>query len=120
MKRYEACVFLTSVASDEMISKTVSDVFYKARDIVVCEKNKILDVLATDEHRRQFRNILDNYLLAMTHDEFIADDIKDKAHELWQDLQCEYHSQDGFYEKCDEMYLPTRCRDCPNYKGREK
>ena len=43
MKRNEACVFLTKIAQDELISDDYSRMLFKARDIVICEDNRILE-----------------------------------------------------------------------------
>jgi len=119
MKRNEACRLLTTLANSEFIDKAIGKEILKARDIVVCEPNKILDVMATEEQRRKYLRILEIYI-----NKIIGTLLLDKEieKELIEISAC-IHEGDEFYsfqDPCEEVYLPTRCKNCPNYKGCEK
>lgn len=113
MKKNEACEFLTKIASSELIDDALSKEIYKARDIVVCKEHTVLDVLASDETRRIYRQELVDLLFDMTTCRYLSLDTKKKARELFDDLRPE----SSYSEKCTKMYLPTRCKNCPNYCG---
>lgn len=117
MKRNEACAFLTKLAQDELISEDASRTLLKARDIVVCENNKILDVLASPETRELYRNELVRFLFSFSECTLMSIELRRQARLLWILLQD--NSESEYYEKCEIMYLPTRCQNCPNFKGFE-
>lgn len=115
MERQEACLLLTKIASSELIDKTIGKEILKARDIVVCEQNKILDVLATEATRKKYLRILEIYIDRIINTLLIDKDTEKKLIEI---MAC-IHEGDDFYEfkdPCTEIYLPTRCKDCPNYR----
>ena len=115
MKRNEACAFLTKLAQDELISEDASSMLFKARDVVVCEENKILDVLADDRVRSLYKSELIRFLFAFAECTFMSVNMRKQARELWTDLQDNSNSR--YYSKCEVMYLPTRCKNCPNFRG---
>ena len=110
MKRNEACRLLTNFATCEFIDRGISREILKARDIVVCQPNKILEVLATDETRKRFLRILEIYIQRITSTYLLDGDIEKGLLEVNSCLH------DGFENECDG-YLPMRCRSCPKYKG---
>ena len=115
MKRNEACRLLTSLATNEFIDKAIGKEILKARDIVVCEPNKILDVMATDEERRKYLRILEIYINKITGTLLLDKDVEKKLIEISACI----HQGDEFYqfeEQCNG-YLPFRCNNCPLYKG---
>ena len=118
MKRNEACVFITKLAQDELTSEDASKMLFKSRDIVVCENNKLLDVLADTKSREIYKNELIRFLFSLAECSFISFEIRKQARELWILLQD--NSESEYYEKCETMYLPTRCQNCPNFKGFER
>lgn len=118
MKRNEACAFLTKIAQDELISEDASRMLLKARDIVVCEDNKILDVLACPETRSIYKDELIRFLFSFSDCTFMSIEMRKQARELWEDLQNNLNVE--YYEKCKTMYLPTRCQNCPNFNGFEE
>ena len=118
MKRNEACAFLTKIAQDELISDDYSRMLFKARDIVICEDNKILDVLACPETRELYKNELIRFLFSLAECSFISVDIRKQARQLWMDVQD--NSREEYYKKCEMMFLPTRCQNCPNFNGFEE
>lgn len=111
MKRNEACALLTKIASSEMIDNIVSKELLKARDIVVCEPHKVLDVLATDEARYTYSGFLHEYLCRLFNTNLLSHEIGGGI------LKLDTCLSSGFEDGCDEMYLPTRCKTCPNFKG---
>ena len=117
MKRNEACAFLTKLAQDELISEDASRMLFKARDVVVCEDNKILDVLADDRARSLYKSELIRFLFAFAECTFMFVELRKQARELWTLLQD--NSNEEYYEKCEMMFLPTRCKNCHNFKGFE-
>ena len=120
MKRNEACAFLTRIASDELFDFTLSKYVFKARDIVICENNRILDALSDSKTRDANKAELINLLQRIEETEFIDYEIRKKAMELWTDL-CS-HPNDGnadYYKKCEVMFTHERCKNCPNFIGFE-
>ena len=115
MKRNEECAFLTKLAQDELSSEDASKMLFKARDVVICEDNKILDVLADDRARSLYENELIRFLFAFSECTFISVELRKQARELWTLFQG--NSNEENHEKCETMYLPTRCQNCPNFKG---
>ena len=113
MYRNEACELITRIAQNELIDMSLSKELLKARDVVICEHNKILDVLATEEEYEALRERLIEYVNFMSNIEFIDIAIKQKLSLLDVEL-CTYGG--NFNDKCENMYLPTRCANCPNYK----
>ncbi len=114
MRRNEACALITRIAQNELIDKEVSKSLLKARDIVICEYNGILDVLATGETRKAYKSQLSNIIRSLDESYLVSDDIRKPLNQLWLDLHANPESNITFYEKCEEMFLPTRCKDCPN------
>lgn len=123
MRRNEACAYLTMLASDELIHEAISKDILKARDVVVCENNTILDVLADDDIRRYMKAELLKYLGHVIDTPIFSDSVRGKAEELKYILKNKPdYSQESFeyYCKCDHMFIPTRCKKCPNYIGNEE
>ena len=115
MKRNEACVLLTNIASCEFIDKQIGREILKARDLVICEPNKILDVMATEETRKKYLRILEIYLHKITGTLLLDMDFEKKLIEISACI----HEGDDFYQFEDgcDGYLPFRCNNCPLYKG---
>ena len=111
MRRNEACSILTKIASDELIDKFFSREILKARDIVVCEPHKVLDVLATDEQRQTMKMQLLEDIRFMIDNSMIDASIRKPLYDLRVALS--NHFQDG----CEKAYLKDRCQNCPNFKG---
>ena len=116
MYRNDACALLSMIASDELIDYTVSREIIKARDIVVCDHHKVLDVLASDEARSIYRKELRHILYDLSESKYIQMETRKKARALWADLMANPESDIEFYEKCKEPFIKTRCKDCPNLK----
>ncbi len=110
MKCNEACKLLTMLASDEIITNVVSDVFLKARDILVCKDNGILDVLADDKQREVCSRELEASIKCMRYSPVFSDKVVCGLANLQMALTA------GFEEECDG-FLPMRCKSCPRYKG---
>jgi len=115
MKRNEACAFLTKIAQDELISDDYSRMLFKARDIVICEDNRILDVLASPETKMLYRQEVESFLYNFSNSSLLSIEMRKQAQELLNDLTERVNSG-----KCEMMYLPTRCKDCPNFNGFEE
>ena len=118
MRRNEACELLSRIAQNELVDKELSKFLLKARDVVICDHNKILDVSVSSSAKEDVKKGLKHFLFETSEnvkliDHSIARDLR----LLWIDLQTNPESQIPYYEKCDEMYLPTRCKNCPNYNG---
>lgn len=113
MKRNEACALLTKIALNELIDEQVSKDLLKARDIVVCEPNKVLDVLSTLHTKCLSKEYLLDYISDMLNDNIFSQSIQ---RDLYY-LQKEINGESKFEGKCTEMYLETRCKNCPNYAG---
>ena len=109
MTRNEACSFLTTIASDELIQSGLSIAIFKARDIVVCSPNKILDVLATEKDFEQNRCFLREIAEMIIESYFFSDIIRENA------TQLRFSLDEMKFEDCDKMHLPTRCKNCPCY-----
>ena len=121
MHRNEACLFLTKLAQNELIEMETCKWLLKARDIVICDKNTILDVLASDDTRSEYKNSLANILYAIEDTTFFSLYVRKSARDLRYDLATVSENYGTIYSgKCEEMYLPTRCKNCPNYAGCEK
>ena len=114
MKRNEACAFLTKIAQDELISDDYSRMLFKARDIVICEDNRILDVLASPETKMLYRQEVESFLYNFSNSSLLSIEMRKQAQELLNDLTERVNN-----EECEMMYLPTRCQNCPNFKGFE-
>ena len=117
MKRSEACRLLTNLATSEFIDKAIGREILKARDIVVCEPNKVLDVLATEETRKKYLRILEIYLRKITSTLLLDKEIEKEMIEL---CACIHEGDDyySFQDPCDEMFIPMRCQNCKNYRGK--
>ena len=110
MKRSEACNLLTKIASNELNDHEISKELFKARDVVVCAPNGILDVLATGEIRKHYAQVLRDYLYVFRNVEMISSNIRDSI------VGLEIALKNGFDDDC-ECYLETRCKTCPNCKS---
>ena len=110
MKRNEACRLITRLAASSLIDISVSKDLFKARDIVVCEDNKILDVLATDSIREIFRAQTKEYIRSLLDTKMIDNDFAKQLNDLL--IALDY----GFEEGCRTPFLLARCQRCPNYK----
>lgn len=120
MKRNEACAFLTRIASDELFDSTLSKYVLKARDIVICENNRILDVLANTKMRNASKKELMDLLQKIEESDFIDYEIRKTARQLWMDLNANPNVNEDYYKKCEVMFLPIRCQKCPNFIGFEE
>ena len=89
----------------------------KARDVVICGRNRILDVNATDDLRETLNDELTEKLGFWSKLDFFDIDIRRKMSLLFIDLCTKPGTDIEFNEKCEDMYLPTRCENCPNYAG---
>lgn len=114
MKRNEACRFLTRIASSEIIDMQVCKELIKARDIVVCEPNAILDVLATERTKEVYKNQLIEYLELIENSAIIDMEIRGYARNLVMALKCNL-----LEDKCEQVFLDTRCRSCKSYSGEQ-
>ena len=117
MYRVEACAFLTKIAENELMNRETSKEMLKERDLIICEPNKILDVLATDDKRKFLKTCLSLQLEAIATSGFFTKEVRKKAKELYCCINEKEEEHPEFYELCNEVFLPTRCKDCPNYKG---
>ena len=115
MKRNDACRVLTNLATNEFIDKAIGKEILKARDIVICEPNHILDVMATEEERRKYSRILEIYINKITNTLLLDKDVEKQLIEIGACI----HQGDEFYqfEEICNGYLPFRCEKCPLYKG---
>lgn len=105
MQRSEACLLLTKIATSELIDKAIGKEILKARDIVVCEPHKILDVIATEDDRKRYLRILQIYINKITNTLLIDKEIEKGLIEInacIHDGDCFY----GFQDPCEDMYLP--------------
>ena len=112
MNRNEACALLSMIAQNELIDMQVSREILKARDIVVCEPHRILDVLASPETKDLYKTQLISYIDTMIDNGSIFSfEIRQKLYTLKNDIE------NGFkdYVCCTEKYLEDRCKDCPKY-----
>ena len=115
MKRNEACLTLSMLADNfQFFDNKVSKEILKARDIVVCEPNKILDVLADEKTKETCKYQLIEYIQKLVSTGMIS------YRWVTRLLSIKYGIINGFDDLCEEMYLPTRCKDCPNFKGSEQ
>ena len=113
MKRNEACNLLTMIASSELIDKHASRSIFKARDIIVCEPNSILDVLATPQTRNIYKDTLLDYINRLTSDDMVNNDVRKQLNDLKLAID------DGFESTCEEEFLPTRCKTCKCFTERK-
>ena len=113
MNRNDACALLTTIAQNELIDMPVSREILKARDIVVCEPNKLLDVMATQEARDTYKGRLIEYINCMLDEKsaFLSFTLRQKLYTLRDDVQ------NGFkdYVCCSDKFLDFRCKNCPKY-----
>ena len=110
MRRNEACRILTGIASSELISDTASKQIFKARDIVVCEPNEILDVLATPEQREESKKVLCQYLNRIIDDSMFDGELRSGLYDIVLSINMDN------WQSCDSMYIPIRCKNCPLFK----
>ena len=101
------------IASSELIDKHASRAIFKARDIIVCEPNGILDVLATPQTRQIYKDTLIDYIKRLTEDDMINADVRRQLNDLRLAMD------DGFESTCEEAYLPTRCAKCKCFTERK-
>ena len=113
MRRNEACEVLTRLAASSLIDIFVSKEIFYARDIVVCEQNKILDVLATDNTRDIFRQQTKEYIGKLLDTGIIDMDFAKDLNRLLIALDS------GFEEGCNKAFIKERCKKCPNFKETE-
>lgn len=113
MKRNEACGLLTMIASDELIDKQISRAIFKARDIIVCEPNKILDVMANPQAKKIYRDTLLDYIKRLTEEDMINADVRKQLNDLKLAID------DGFESTCEDEFLHTRCKSCKCYTERK-
>lgn len=112
MNRNEACELITRIAQDELIDMQVSREFLKARDIVICEPNKILDVLASPETRKLYKEQLIADLIELSENRMIDFSVRKDSRLLATELKT-----GDFKYKCIRPFIKARCKACPNYNG---
>ena len=121
MTRNEACLFLTQLAQNELIDIEMSKTLLRIRDVLVCSPNTILGAWAIPETKKR---IYDEFLeLDATIDLnwILVAHVKQKMHELKECLLNSHFGDDGcLSDRCEEMFLNTRCKNCPNYRRVER
>ena len=110
MKRKDACAILTKIAQSELISQRACLTILKARDVVVCEPNKILDVLATPQNKEEVKKELCNYLHRIIDDSMYDEELRINLFHVVQSIETDD------WQPCDEMYISIRCKNCPCFK----
>ena len=116
MKRSKACSLITRIASDELIDSAISRMLFKARDIVVCAPNKVLDVLVTEKTRHEQLAELKYFCEKMSESPYVSFEIGKELRNLLSDLNASPEAQIDFNKPCCAVYINDRCKQCPNYQ----